>query len=375
MVLMMMRRRSFIVPLIKSCWILFVLLNVGSQQQQQQQQQQQGIHSGIGIGIRFQPVSAWSWSLSDTASKGPKVHGHTCITTPIRTSPTGTEPSLDGDDLPTNDRIFLFGGQLPHGVQPTTSQPMMTTVAKPSTTISNKAFQMPPPPGSKATKTKQDILPSSPSLNPPATTDLWVYEKDKINNADDWELMPRKIQGVSRPSKRMYTASAVLGHTLYLFGGMDPQTGKALSDVYALSLKTNKWCLVQCWMPYLCSGHAACQISDTSIAIHTGKVDNELLVFVSDGRDWSVVRQPTTGEGPNQLQNCACVSLSSSSICQRRQCQRQRRLILIMMLKTIMITTMTATTTVISPKMRTAKRLWIHGPNPRPLPPITSMIC
>mmetsp|Transcript_24634 Transcript_24634/g.28150 ORF Transcript_24634/g.28150 Transcript_24634/m.28150 type:complete len:375 (+) Transcript_24634:95-1219(+) len=374
MLLKMMRRlsvSSFVIPIIKSCWILFVLLNVT-----QQQQQQQGINSGIGlIGIGFQPVSAWSWSLSDTASKGPKVHGHTCITTPIRTSPTGTEPSLDGDDLPTNDRIFLFGGQLPHGVQPTTSQPMMTTVAKPSTTISNKAFQMPPPPGSKATKTKQDILPSSPSLNPPATTDLWVYEKDKINNADDWELMPRKIQGVSRPSKRMYTASAVLGHTLYLFGGMDPQTGKALSDVYALSLKTNKWCLVQCWMPYLCSGHAACQISDTSIAIHTGKVDNELLVFVSDGRDWSVVRQPTTGEGPNQLQNCACVSLSSSSICQRRQCQRQRRLILIMMLKTIMITTMTATTTVISPKMRTAKRLWIHGPNPRPLPPITSMIC
>ena len=140
-----------------------------------------------------------------------------------------------------------------------------------------------------------------------ATQDLWVYEKDKTSGAADWEHIPKQAQGISVPSKRTDAATAVLGHMMYLFGGMDPETDTLYNDIWTLSLKTNKWSLCQAFLPYGVSGHSAVAISDTTIALHTKQ---GLLLYYDDGPTPIVVEQSTTGEGPDGLSLCASCGIS-----------------------------------------------------------------
>jgi len=255
-------------------------------------------------------VSAWTWSLSDNndnLSTGPRVSGHTtaCVATK---SPTSTTK---------NDKIFLFGGHIPE--DDSAPQPDIIGGAGASAvSYSSKASRASTPLEARAESARvaaaaaagqppegEDPLHATTTIT--ATHDLWVYEKDKSNGAEDWELISRKAQGVSRPTPRTHAATAVLGHMMYLFGGYDPSTGKNLSDVWTLSMKTNKWSLTQAWMPFEVSKHSACAISATQIAIHTHK---GTYVYDHAGPTPTVLEQPTTGEGPDGLSLCASCGIS-----------------------------------------------------------------
>jgi len=143
------------------------------------------------------------------------------------------------------------------------------------------------------------------SAGSPTTDDLWVYDKGA-----GWKMIPSKEQGGTRPQRRMYAASAVLGDSFYLIGGWDPgepgSGGTFLDDIWRLSLKTLKWDRVETSLPYPVSRHSACAVSSDTIAIHTHK---GLLLLSSDGRDCSVSEQPTTGDGPDGLSMCGSASL------------------------------------------------------------------
>ena len=212
------------------------------------------------------PVSSWTWSSSRQLDNiGPKVSGHSCIV-------ASTNP----------DKLLLFGG----------------------------------------------LTGSSGS---PTTADLWKYEHedgDSTSSIGDgssasrkrWDLLPRKMQGISRPGKRMYSASAVLAgdntqhESFYLFGGWDPEEpgsgGKFLDDIWRFSLETNKWDLCSAVLPFPISRHSACAIGPDEIVIYTHK---GILLFSFDGRDWSVSEQPTTGDGPDGFSMCATCGISNGS--------------------------------------------------------------
>jgi len=236
-------------------------------------------------------VSAWTWSLSDNndnISTGPRVSGHMSVTAKIPTK---------------NDKIFLFGGELP-------IESVAGAGAGSSTAVSSKASRASTIQEARAESAAIARARSAQQEEPlftAATHDLWVYEKDKSNGKENWEQIPREAQGVSRPSPRTHAATAVLGHMMYLFGGWDPETGKSLTDVWTLSLKTNKWSLDQCWMPYPVYNHSALAISDTIIVMHTHK---GILVYDNDGPLPTVLEQPTTGQGPDGLSMCGSCGIS-----------------------------------------------------------------
>ena len=68
------------------------------------------------------------------------------------------------------------------------------------------------------------------SAGSPTTADLWMYDDE-----GEWDLFPRKMQGISCPGRRMYSASAVVDGSFYLFGGWEPgepgSGGKFLDDI------------------------------------------------------------------------------------------------------------------------------------------------
>jgi hypothetical protein len=207
-------------------------------------------------------VSSWTWSSSSRQvdNIGPKVSGHSC-------SVASTNP----------DKLILFGGLTGSGGSPTTAN-------------------------------------------------LWKYEQEDDDSTDGgssesrrrWDLLPRNVQGISRPGRRMYSASAVLAgdntqhESFYLFGGWDPEEpgsgGKFLSDIWRFSLKTNKWDLCSAFLPFPVSRHSACAIGPDDIVIYTHK---GILLFSFDGRDWSVSEQSTTGDGPDGLSMCATCGISN----------------------------------------------------------------
>ena len=234
-------------------------------------------------------VSAWTWSRSvnndcGNVLTGPRVSGHTCVPAKIPTK---------------NDKIFLFGGELPIESVAGAGASSSTTPKKPKlsspTTIQEARAASAAAASGRATQQPEEPLSA-------VTNDLWIYEKDKSNGKEDWEKIPKQSQGISRPSPRTHAATAVLGNLMYLFGGWDPEKKTFLTDVWYFSLKTNKWSLDQCWMPDGVSHHSAVAISDTTIAIHTNK---GVLIYDMDGPVPTILEQPTTGEGPDGLSMCA----------------------------------------------------------------------
>jgi len=282
-------------------------------------------------------VLAWTWSRSvnnDCANvqTGPRVSGHTCV--PANIIPSSSQSQSQSQSNNKHDKIFLFGGELPiesvAGAGASNSNlNTATTKTTPQNNNNNKPKLSGPSSIAKAraesaaavaaataggrrattTATQQPPASEDEEESPPhsaATNDLWVYEKDKSNGKDDWEKIPKLKQGISRPSPRTHAATAVLGDLMYLFGGWDPEKKVHLTDVWYLSLKTNRWSLDQAWMPYGVSHHTAVAVSDTTIALYTHK---GVLLYDMGGPVSTVVVQPTTGQGPIGLRNCACCAI------------------------------------------------------------------
>eukprot|EP00584_Thalassiosira_punctigera_P000126 CAMPEP_0172536550 /NCGR_PEP_ID=MMETSP1067-20121228/8300_1 /TAXON_ID=265564 ORGANISM="Thalassiosira punctigera, Strain Tpunct2005C2" /NCGR_SAMPLE_ID=MMETSP1067 /ASSEMBLY_ACC=CAM_ASM_000444 /LENGTH=635 /DNA_ID=CAMNT_0013321647 /DNA_START=133 /DNA_END=2036 /DNA_ORIENTATION=- len=262
-------------------------------------------------------VSAWSWSLSnnnDIVSTGPQVSGHTCVASPIKSSGGSNE----------NAKIFLFGGQLPlPSSEDSSAERTLDISGGAGAAVTSSSGRFGPPSKFQTpaeARAESERLAAAASAgrrsnddDPPpaaaaATHDLWVYEKDKEDpSLPDWTLVPRKDQGISRPSARSHAAAAVLGHMMFLFGGYDPAAGKELGDVWTLSMKSHKWSLCQAWMPYEISNHVACAISKTKVGIFTRRGD--VLVYDDDLPTPSVLERATTGEGPGELRSCACCGI------------------------------------------------------------------
>ena len=244
-------------------------------------------------------VSAWSWSISpnnDNAISGPRVSGHTCVASPI-----------------DNNELFLFGGVAEPTLDITGGAGASVTSS--SSNNSAKIFSPSKPQSLKEAHAESARLAASASASqqqwgqteqPPqitATNNLWIYKRGKPDNSPDWQLIPPKLQGVSRPSPRIHAATATLGHMMFLFGGYDPKNGKSLSDIWTLSLKTNKWSLCQAWLPYEISKHVACAISDTKIVLYTDRGD--VLVYDDDLPTPLITTIDVDGESPLGLTLCA----------------------------------------------------------------------
>ena len=155
-----------------------------------------------------------------------------------------------------------------------------------------------------------------------ASHELWIYEKDKDVNTTsaaaeethppDWNQIPRQEQGVSRPTARMYHATAVLGHMMYVFGGYDPVTHQVLTDIWTLSLKTNKWSKDNTWLPNAgMMNHVACPISTTEIVLwDTTTQGGTVYVYDMEGPTPEIRRQVTTGTRPPPgLHSCGSCGL------------------------------------------------------------------
>ena len=185
-------------------------------------------------------VFAWTWSRSVNndcdVQTGPRVSGHTCVS--LSQSQSNTK----------HDKIFLFGGERPiesvagAGASNSNTAKPTPQLSGPSSIANARAASA----AAAAASRKRSTTTTHPSseISPPntaATNDLWVYEKDKPNGQPDWIQIPTSEQGISRPSPRTHAATAVLGDLLYLFGGYDPEKQVELSDVWYLSLKTNRW--------------------------------------------------------------------------------------------------------------------------------------
>lgn len=207
-----------------------------------------------------------------------------------------------------NDKIYLFGGQVPlqdiNGAGASIDSSSKTSVSqtlKEAREASSK-------------RQKQEAMVT-------ATHDLWVYEKDKVDtttNDNEWTLISRKEQGISRPTPRTNAATSRLGHLMFLFGGIDSKTNKQLSDVWTLSLLTNKWSLSQAILPIDevdCSRLVACAISNTKVALicNGGKV----MVYNDDLPTPCIEEVPidnTNNDGPDiGLGNFACCAIPQTA--------------------------------------------------------------
>jgi len=232
------------------------------------------------------------------------VSGHTCVASPI-----------------DKNELFLFGGVAEPTLDVTGGAGASVTSS--SSNNSAKIFSSPSKPKPQSLKeahaesarlamltsasaTKASQQQWGQTEQPPqitATNNLWIYKRDKPDNSPDWQLIPPKLQGVSRPSPRIHTAAATLGHMMFLFGGYDPKNGKSFSDIWTLSLKTNKWTLCQAWLPYEVSKHVACAISDTKIVLYTDRGD--VLLYDDDLPTPLITTMDVDGEGPVGLSLCA----------------------------------------------------------------------
>jgi len=242
-------------------------------------------------------IHGWSWSRSPLIN-GPQVYGQSSITFPSNYG----EDDDDGNQEEVNDKIYLFGGQVPlqdingagASIDSSRTKNSVSQTLKEAREASSKRQQ-------------QEAMVT-------ATHDLWVYEKvsvDSTDNDNEWTLISRKEQGISRPTPRTNAATSRLGHLMFLFGGIDSKTNKQLSDVWVLSLLTNKWSLSQAILPIDevdCSRLVACAISNTKVALicNGGKV----MVYNDDLPTPSIEEVPidnTNNDGPDiGLSNFAC---------------------------------------------------------------------
>ena len=184
------------------------------------------------------------------------------------TFPSNYGDDDDGNQEVVHDKIYLFGGQVP--LQDINGAGASINSSSSKTSVSQTLKE-----AREASSKRQQQEPIAT-----ATHDLWVYEKDNFStstNDNEWTLISRKEQGISRPTPRTNAATSRLGHLLFLFGGIDSKTNKQLSDVWTLSLLTNKWSLSQAILPIDevdCSRLAACAISNTKVTLicNGGKV-------------------------------------------------------------------------------------------------------
>jgi len=211
-------------------------------------------------------VHGWSWSRSPLIH-GPQVHGQSSITFP---SNYGEDDDDDGNQEVVNDKIYLFGGQVP--LQDINGAG--ASIINSSSTKSSVSQTLKEAREASSNRQQQEAMVT-------ATHDLWEYEKvsvDSTDNDNEWTLISRKEQGISRPTPRTNAATSRLGHLMFLFGGIDSKTNKQLSDVWTLSLLTNKWSLSQAILPTdevdCSSSLVACAISNTKVALicNGGKV-------------------------------------------------------------------------------------------------------
>jgi len=187
------------------------------------------------------------------------------------TFPSNYGEDDDGNQEVVHDKIYLFGGQVP--LQDINGAGASINSSSTKTSVS-QTLKEAREASSKRQKQQEAMV--------TATHDLWVYEKDKFdttsNNDNEWTLISRKEQGISRPTPRTNAATSRLGHLMFLFGGIDSKTNKQLSDVWVLSLLTNKWSLSQAILPIdevdCSSSLVACAISNTKVALicNGGKV-------------------------------------------------------------------------------------------------------
>jgi hypothetical protein len=114
------------------------------------------------------------------------------------------------------------------------------------------------------------------------------------------------------PGPRMYATSTVVGTSLYVLGGWDPEapgTGGTFKDeAWRLNLESRRW---EALTPLPCgavSRHTACRVG-TDIVLHTFRG-----VFVLDGATGDVREQPTSGDGPVGLSMCAAAPLGEAAM-------------------------------------------------------------
>lgn len=134
----------------------------------------------------------------------------------------------------------------------------------------------------------------------PVSDELWSYEGGTWN----------PLEFETGPGRRMYSASAVLDGSLYLFGGWDPgepgSGGTFLDDVWRLDLETNKWTELEAMPCGPVSRHTACTVGDM-IVVHTFR---SVLVL----KDGKLTEQETTGEAPEGLSMCAVAPLGDNTM-------------------------------------------------------------
>ena len=255
-------------------------------------------------------VNAWSWSRPPISSTyGPQVSGHTCVTFPVNDDDDDGKSNKVVNNK--NDKIYLFGGQLPQpdligGV----GASLTSTKASRRTTLKEAMEQ------SRLKKLAEEV-----DVVAEATHDLWVYEKDKLldnnNDNDCWKLITRKEQGISRPTPRIHAASARLGHMMYLFGGIDPtknDNNKQLNDVWTLSLNTHKWSLSQAILPSSSSSSCklvACSISNTKVVLLSGS--GNVMVYDDDLPTPTIVGVHVDNYNGPMLSKFACCGIPRSN--------------------------------------------------------------
>lgn len=140
------------------------------------------------------------------------------------------------------------------------------------------------------------------SAGSPTVNDLWRYE------GGAWLKMQTKNDG---PGPRMYVAGSILGNSMYLVGGWDPEApgsgGTFKDEIWRLDLDTLEWSPMEPIPFGPVSRHTACTVG-SRIVVHTFK---GIFTIETDGK---IVERPTTNEGPLGVSMMAAAPLGDDTM-------------------------------------------------------------
>ncbi len=126
-------------------------------------------------------------------------------------------------------------------------------------------------------------------------------------DGNEWNKINSK-NGIC-PSRRMYSASAMLNNSFYLFGGWDPgeraSGGIFKDDIWKFDIDTESWTELHP-MENTISRHSACTV-DNKIILHTFRG-----IYVFD--DTKTTFQETTGDGPEDLSMCSVNTINNTLV-------------------------------------------------------------
>lgn len=122
--------------------------------------------------------------------------------------------------------------------------------------------------------------------------DIETNEWSIISPADDHKSWT--VYG-TRPSARKGHASFYFGNQIFIFGGIDFESGNALNDMWIFDLNTNEWNQFEYpgWLPQPRTGHSCTRTGYSAVYVFGGhdtaapvKYFDDLWVFDAEYREW-----------------------------------------------------------------------------------------